>query len=214
MEEIQLDVQVRVESGTRKVKEMRRQGQVPAVVYGGDKEPTLIKFERGVYDKIMRQHRGESVVFHLNVKDGEKKLRDYATIVKEEQHHPVMDTLIHVDFQRISLDVEIEVSVPVEAIGEAIGVKRDKGSLDHVLWSLDIVCLPTVIPQKIEVDVSALEIGDAIHVKDIVLPAGVKANQDADAIVITVVPPMREEEEVVQAEEPEVLKEKKPKDEA
>lgn len=209
MEEIQLDVKVRTESGSNNVKEMRRQGIVPAVVYGGEAEPTLIKFERGIYEKIMRQHRGESVVFHLNVSDGDKELCDYATVVKEEQHHPVMDTLIHVDFNRISLDEELEVAVPVEAIGEAIGVKRDKGSLDHVLWSLDVVCLPTSIPQHIEVDVDALEIGDAVYVKDIVLPEGVKTNHDPEAVILTVTPPMKEEEEIEQPEEPEVTNEKK-----
>ena len=213
MEEIQLDVQIRNEIGSRKIKEIRRNDFVPAVVYGGKKKPTNIQVDRREYEKIMRTHRGQSVVFHINVHEGEKKLRDYAAIVKEEQHHPVQESLIHLDFQRISLKEEIEVQVPLVCVGEAAGVKKDGGSLDQPLHELDVVCLPTNIPEKIEVDVTELNIGDSIHVSDIVLPEKVKTKHDPEAMVASVVPPMKDEAEIA-AEgeaitEPEVTKEKK-----
>ncbi len=218
MEEIKLDVQIREKIGSRKVKSIRREDFVPAIVYGGEKKvPTAIKVDRLAYERIMRQHRGQSVVFHLSVLEGEKKLRDYSAIVKEEQHHPVMDTLIHLDFQRISLKEEIEVKVPIEVKGEAIGVKKDGGSLDQPLRELNIVCLPTDIPQKFELDVSELNIGDSIHVRDIQLPAGVKTNHDEEALVLSIVPPMKEEVETPPEEEltePEVTEEKKDGEEA
>ncbi len=123
--------------------------------------------------------------------------------------------MIHVDFNRISLDKEIEINVKVLIKGEAIGVKRDGGTLDHTMWELDIVCLPTNIPHHVEVDISNLGIHDAIHVKDIVLPAGVRTKHDPESVVVTVVGSMREEagaaegEVAAGANEVEVLKEKK-----
>ena len=214
MEEFKLDVQIRDQIGSRKVKAIYREDCVPAIVYGGKKKgPTAIKVDRRAYERIMRDHQGQSVVFHLNVMEGEKKLRDYAVIVKEEQHAPVSDKLQHIDFHRISLTEELEVKVPIVTKGEAAGVKNDGGSLDHTVWELDIVCLPTNIPEKISIDVTELGIGDAIHVKDIVLPEGVKTMHDSEAILVSVVPPMKEVEAPAEGEEeniePEVIKEKK-----
>lgn len=213
MEEIKLDVQIRNEIGSRGVRALRKNDFVPAIVYGGkNRKPTAIKVDRRAYERVMRLHQGQSVVFHLNVQQDGKKLRDYSAIVKEEQHEPVSDDLLHIDFNRISLTEEIEVKVQVVTKGEAKGVKADGGSLDHALWELDIVCLPTNIPEKISIDVTPLEIGDAVHVKDIVLPAGVKTNHDPEAILVSVVPPMKEVEEPAEGEEltePEVIGEKK-----
>jgi len=216
MEEIKLDVQIRSQIGTRRVKSVRREDNVPAIVYGGDKGPTSIKVDRRSFERIMRSHKGQSVVFHLNVMEGDKKLRDYSAILKDEQFHPVSDKIQHIDFHRISLKDEIEVKVPLKAKGEPIGVKRDQGSLDHALWELDVICFPMSIPKAIEVDVSTLNIGDAIHVREVLLPKGVKTNHDPESIIFSVVPPMREEvsAEGEEAEEPEVINEKKEKPEA
>ncbi len=213
MEEIKLDVQVRDRIGSRKIKQIRRENFVPAIVYGDGSGPASIKVDRSVYERIMRHHRGQNVIFHLNVLQGDTKLKDYSVIVKEEQHDPVSDGLLHIDFNSISLTKEIEVKVAIQTKGEPVGVKRDGGSLEHVLWELSVICLPTKIPQKIEVEVSHLEIGDAIHLKDIALPEGVRTKVDPDTILISVVPPMKEEAATAAEEgpkEPEVLKEKKP----
>ncbi len=213
MEEIKLDVQVRAQVGSRRIKQIRRENAVPAIVYGGETKPTSIKVDRSNYERIMRHHHGQSVIFRLNVLDGEKKLKDYSVIVKEEQHDPVSDRLLHIDFNRISLTKELEVKVPIETKGDPVGVKRDGGSLEHILWELPVICLPTKIPQKIVVEVGHLLIGDAIHVKDITLPEGVRTKQDPDTILVSVIPPMKEEA-MAPAEggptEPEVMKEKKP----
>lgn len=217
MEEIKLDAQVRDQVGSRKIKEIRRQNAVPAIVYGGENKPTNIKVDRSSYERIMRHHRGQSVIFRLNVMEGDKKLKDYSVIVKEEQHDPVSDKLTHIDFNRISLTKELEVKVPIETKGDPVGVKRDGGSLEHILWELPVICLPTKIPQHILIDVSQLEIGDAIHVKDITLPEGVRTKQDPEAILVSVIPPMKEEALATPEEgpkEPEVLKEKKVEGEA
>ena len=217
MEEIKLDVQVRSQIGSRKVKAIHQEKCVPAVVYGGGENPVTIKVDRRAYERIMRHHQGQSVIFHLNVMEGEKKVADCPVIVKEEQHAPVSDDLLHIDFHRISLSEELEVKVPIVTKGEAAGVKNDGGSLDHVIWELDIICLPTNIPEKITVDVTDLNIHDAIHVKDITLPEGVRTEHDPEAILVSVVPPMKEVEAPSEDEEdvePEVIKEKKEEEEA
>ncbi len=218
MDEIKLDVQIRNQIGSREVKVLRKENFVPAIVYGGKKRgPTPIKVDRRAYEHVMRLHQGQSVVFHLNVLEGEKKLRDYSAIVKEEQHEPVSDDLLHIDFIRISLTEEIEVKVSINIKGEAIGVKEGGGSVDHTLWELDVVCLPTNIPEKIDVDVTELNIGDAIYVKDITLPEGVTTKHDPEAILVSVVPPMKEVEVPAEGEEegePEIIGEQKEGEEA
>ncbi len=213
MEQIQLDVQLRKEIGTAKAQQVRRAGFIPAVVYGGGSKPTLIAADRKVYDRIHRQHLGESLIYHINVMDNGKKVADFPAIIKDLQQHPVSEDVIHLDFARISLDKEIEIKIKIVTKGDAIGVKRDGGTLDHVMWELDIICLPTNIPHHIEVDVTNLGVHDAVHVKDLVLPAGVKTKHDLDSVVVSVVGSMKEEGAVAEGEgagaELEVLKEKK-----
>ena len=211
MEEIKLDVQIRSEVGKTKINKIRAKNLVPAIIYGAKKKPTPIKVEKGAYEKIMRVHHGASVLFHLNVMEGDKKLKDYSAIVREEQHDPVKDDLLHIDFQRISLTEEIEVQVRVHPKGEAIGVKKEGGSVDQPIHELDIICLPTNIPEQIEVDISQMVIGDAVHVADLKLPAGVRTKHDPEAMVLSIVPPMKEEELEPRAAEgePEVISEKK-----
>ena len=211
MEEIKLDVQIREQLGTRKVKKIRRSNAIPAVVYGkSDKKATAIRVDRALFERLMRTHHGQSVIFHLNIMSGDKKVKDYPALLKEEQHDPASDQLLHLDFQHISLTEEIEVKVAIHPVGDAVGVKKDGGSLDQLLWELDVVCLPTNIPQKIDINVSQLKIGDALHVKDLALPPGVKTKHDMEAIVVAVAAPMKEEVAPAEGQptEPEVLKEK------
>ena len=139
MEEIKLDVQIRQgnEVGTGRSKTLRSLRFIPAVVYGGTQKPTTIKLDQRAYERIMRQHKGENVLFRLNVFEGEKKLKDYSVILKEAQINPVNDELVHVDFKRISLKEEIDVKVHISSKGDAPGVKKDGGILEQILWELD-----------------------------------------------------------------------------
>ncbi len=213
MEQINLDVQLRKQVGSSSVRKVRREGGIPAVVYGGGAaKTTLVNADRKVYERIHRQHMGESLIYHINVLDEGKKVADFPAIIKDIQLHPVSDEVIHLDFNRISLDKEIEINIKVITKGEAIGVKRDGGTLDHLMWELDIICLPTNIPHHIEADITNLGIHDSIHVKDLVLPKGVRTKHDPDAVVVTVAGSMREETAAAETEAPvelEVLKEKK-----
>lgn len=217
MEEIQLNVQKREKTGKESVKEVRRQQMIPAVVYGGDESQQVISIDRRTFERLERSHHGESFLIRLNVFNGEESVANCAVLIKDIQYDPVSSEIIHVDFVRVSLKEEIEVRVPLVTNGDPIGVKEG-GSLDHHLWELDIVCLPTNIPKNIIVDVAALKIGDAIHVKDIVLPEGTRTEHDLEDIVVSVVPPMKEESsEDVSGEEssiePEIVKKEKKKEE-
>lgn len=211
MEEIQFSVQLRKKTGKEESRYCRKNGLVPGVVYGGKDVPVSIKVDRRAFDRIERTHKGQSFILHLNILEGETTFKDYPVLVKEIQYDPVTDEIRHIDFIRISLTEQVEVKVPLHLKGEAIGVKEG-GSLEHHLWEIDVVCLPTQIPTQINIDVSSLKMHDVIHVKDIVFPEGVSTEHDPEAAVVSVVPATREEEPeavVESSAEPEVTKEKK-----
>lgn len=216
MEQIQLDVQLRKKTGSNEVRKVRRQDAIPAVVYGAGQSPAAIQADRKIYERIARQHQGENVIFHLNVMDGAKKLSDYPAIVRDVQIHPVHDQILHIDFHRIDLKKEINVKVKITTRGEAIGVKRDSGTLEHHLWELEVICLPTNIPHHIEVDISNLGIHDAIHVRDLKLPEGVRTEQDPESSVVSVAGSTQEikPEDQAAPAEVEVIKEKKKEEDA
>lgn len=213
MDEIFLDVELRQELGRGKVKDLREQGFIPAVVYAEGKESQAIKVTHRELLRLIHQHRLESVVINLRIKD-DKKQKAKSCLIKEIQYEPVHGDIMHVDFHEVSLTKAIKVNVPVVAKGEAVGVKQDGGSLEHILWEIEVECLPTDIPKEIEVDVSQLKIQDAIHIKDITFPSNVKVLNSPEAIVLSVAPPLKEEVVAVPIEgeekqEPEVIKEKK-----
>lgn len=213
MEEIQMDVHVREQRGTQQSKKLRDQDFIPAIVYGGKSQPTPVKVSRADYEGIMRHHQGQSVVFHLNILDGDKKIADDTAILKDEQYGAISEQVLHIDFQRLTKGQKIEVTIPVRSgYEEPVGVTEEGGMLDQPIHEIDVYCLPKNIPEVIEVDVSQLAIGDAIHVADLKLPEGVEPHHDPESIIFTVVPPMREEEDEEkedEPEEPEVLSEKK-----
>ncbi len=213
MEELILEAAVRQGIGTNKAKGLRNKGFIPAVVYKEGKEAEPIEISSGELIRLLHQHRLENAIINLKIKD-DKAGKARPCLVKEIQYHPVHGNVIHVDFNEISLTKAIKINVPVSAKGDAAGVKQDGGSLDVILWEIEIECLPANIPEEIPVDITNLKIGDAIHVKDIIVPSGVKILSDPEATVLHVVAPMKEEvaAEAVEGEEqkePEVIKEKK-----
>jgi large subunit ribosomal protein L25 len=213
MEEIILDAEQRQEVKKGKVKDLREAGFIPAVVYGHTKESLPIKVSHAEFLKLVHQHRIEGVIISVKIKE-DKKQGVRPCIIKEIQYEPVHGDIMHVDFNEISLTKAIKVNVPVEAKGEAVGVKQEGGSLEHILWEVEVECLPTDIPKKIEVDISALKLKDSIHVKDLIKPANVKILTNPDAVVLSIAEPMKEEAVVAPVEgevpqEPEVIKEKK-----
>ncbi len=212
MEEIILEAQVRSEIGKSKVKVLKTGGFIPAVVYSQGKEATPIKLSRHDLLTLIHHHRLENAIISLKIKDDQKKATR-SCMIKEMQHDPVKGEIVHIDLNEISLTKAIKVNIPVVTTGESAGVKQDGGAIEYILWEIEIECLPTAIPKNIEVDISALKIGDTVHVKDIKFPADIKVLSDQASVVLTIASPMKEEVVVpVEGEEklePEVIKEKK-----
>ncbi len=211
MKEIALDVLTRKEKGKAACKSLREKGFIPAVIYGKAEETLQLECDEKKLLKVLHTRAGENVVVNLKISaDGEIFSR--TALVKEVQHDPLKGEVLHVDFNHISLTQLIKVEVPIEVKGESKGVK-DGGVLDHILRQVEVECLPTQIPEKIDVRIDALEVGDSIHVKDLISPSGVKILTDPEMAVISVEPPKVEKpvEEKVEEEgavEPEVIREK------
>lgn len=218
MKEISMEAFLREEKGTVVSRRLRKQGLIPAVIYG-KKENILIGVEERKLEGILHSAYGENVIVNLHLKKDEKKEMNKKVFIKEIQHNPLTDKILHVDFYQFTLDKEITAKVPVAVKGEAPGVSQQGGVLGQVLWEIEIECLPTDIPEKFEIDVSNLKIGDSIQIKDLFLPPKVKVLAELEQIVVSVVPPKKiEVEEVKPAEEivagPELIrKEKKPEEE-
>jgi large subunit ribosomal protein L25 len=214
--QVKLKAEPRSSAGRSAVRKLRARGFIPAVIYGGKVKSQSLQVAARDINAMMSQASGENVLVELEI-TGEKSNR--AALVQEVQHSPVGGEIVHVDFHAISMDQTIQAEVPLEAAGTPVGVKTFGGLLEQSLRTLSIECLPRDLPDRISVDVSQLNIGDAIHVRDIQLPSGVIAKVPADLTAFSVVAPVAEEEPAaVEAEaaaaEPEVITEKKEEGEA
>ena len=215
--QVKLKAEPRSATGRSAARKLKNRGIVPAVIYGGKhKSQALQVLERDI-NTMLSHASGENILVELEIA-GEKTGR--TALLQEVQHSPVRGDVVHVDFHAISMDEKIEASVPLEALGVATGVKNFGGLLEQNLRTLAIECLPRDLPDKITVDVSALNIGDAIHVRDIKLPEGVTVKVNADLTAFSVVAPVAEEEpttpeaEAAAAAGPEVITAKKEEGEA
>ncbi len=210
--QIQLAAQVRPHVGRTAVKKIKKLGFVPAVIYGAHQQTQHLQLPARAISDVLSRATGEHLVVELTIGEGADVATQLA-IIQEVQHHPLRRNVLHVDFHAISADEKIHAEVPIEAIGEAIGVKSYGGILDVPLHSLEVEALPKDLPEIIRIDVSHLNLNDAIHVRDVKLPEGVSAFGDLDLTVVRVAPPTVAEVEApaaaTTAAQPEVIKEKK-----
>ena len=183
--------------GKSSARALRRQGLIPAVLYGPKRESVPLTISPLDLDNVYKVSGTERVVLNLIIENG--GTQNATAVVKEVQASPVTGQYLHIDFYEISLDEEIVVNVPVEVTGKSKGVERG-GFLHVVRYELEISCLPADMPDKIEVDVTGLDIGDSIHIGDIDLGDKVRLLADTDLTVATVVAPTVEEEEVPEEE--------------
>lgn len=204
--------------GGKKPRRLRREGLIPAVLYHQGRPTLSLSLVKSGSEKIVAGLH-ENQILNLELEGGDQAGVQLA-IVKEIQVDRIKGSLLHVDFQAISLDEELTATVPVVDQGEAVGVIRDGGTLEHVLWEIEIECLASQIPEEIALDVSALEIGDSLKVADVRLPEGVKILTEPELIVFTVSPPRLEEEkpaevaEAAEAAAPEVIGREKAEEES
>lgn len=213
MKEILLEAKRRSKTGKEIAKKLRKEGLIPAVLYGLGEEPLPLQIDSKSLLAILRAGRGENVIITLNINGDQNEKKQ--VLIREIQHHPVLGDILHVDFQHILLTKKVSVRVPIHLTGLPEGVHKDGGILQHALRELEIECLPTDIPEKVELDVSTLKIGDSIHVRDIKLEK-VEILSDPEGSIASVVPPTVFKEEVVpaaeEAKEPEVIGEEKPEE--
>ena len=210
--QVKLKAEPRNVTGRLAARKLKARGIVPAVIYGGKHKSQPLQVSERDINAMLSHASGENILVELEI-TGEKSSR--TALLQEVQHSPVRGDVVHVDFHAISMDEKIEANVPLEPFGVANGVKNFGGLLEQNVRSLSIECLPRDLPDKITVDVSALNIGDAIHVRDIKLPQGVVAKVTSDLTVFSVVAPVAEEEpitpeaEAAAAAGPEVITAKK-----
>lgn len=222
MATVDLQGELRTETGKQVAKRLRRAQRIPAVVYGGQRGPIPVTVNP--QDLLSALEAGENTLLNLAVTGGATP-QTCLVIVKELQLDPVKGRPLHADFQEISMERKIRVDVPLVLHGDPIGVKDKGGILAHSLRQLSVECLPINIPEKIVVDVSGLDIGNALHVRDVGVAEGIRILDDAARVIASVSAPAAEEvaapteeapvePEVVgkkEKEEPEAAAEAKPK---
>jgi len=198
LELLELTANIRTTKGNSPARAMRREGNIPAVLYGPGTEPVLISVNMMEMEQILKGRQVGMTFFNLLIKNGETRPR--SAMIKELQVHPVSRKLIHADFYEISMDRKISVKVPVTTKGHSVGVELG-GILQIIRRELEVFCLPHRIPEVIELDVTDLDIGDSIHVQDIPLDDDIEIDAEVNFTVLTVSSPKVEEEEVEEEEE-------------
>jgi large subunit ribosomal protein L25 len=211
--QVKLTAERRTALGRSAVRKLKAAGSVPAVMYGSKDKPEALQVSRRDINAMLSHAAGENILVELEI-GGKSRL----ALVQEVQHAPVGGAILHIDFHAVSMDEKIQADVPLEPMGTANGVKNMGGLLEQNLRTLEIECLPRDLPDVLRVDVSALNIGDAIHVREIPLPEGVTTRVQPDLTAFSVLAPTVEEEPVAAAVEapagPEVIREKKEEPEA
>lgn len=183
MSDITIEVQTREKTKKNANRRLRVADQVPAVVYGGDREPVSIQVGRRMVEDLLKSGSGENTIFLLKLAGTDKSRH---AIIRDLQTDPITGKMIHIDFQRIVMTEAIRVTVPIELHGVPVGVKTDGGILDFVTRELEISCLPDRIPPHLDVDVTALHVGQHLEASDVVLPEGLRLVDEPSRVIASV----------------------------
>jgi large subunit ribosomal protein L25 len=197
--------------GSANSRRLRAEGLIPGVIYKEGAEARPVSLPKHEFEQMLHHHAGEQMMVEIAL-DGKNE----SVLLKDVQHNPLTGDVQHVDFQEVALNKVLSVEVNIELVGEPKGVKTGGGMLDHSLHSVEVECLPADIMEQIEVDVSELDIGDSIQVKDINLDASKYTilTEEEVNVASVLAPRLAEEEEeegeaVAEGAEPEVINEKK-----
>jgi large subunit ribosomal protein L25 len=183
---VALKVKPRPKVGKSNARKTRNQGHVPAVLYGEGDEVQALSVDSKEFQGVIHTTAGENVILDLEVEGG--RAGECKAIIKDIQYHPVRREVIHVDFQHISMTREITIHVPVEIVGEAVGVKTKGGILEIIQRDVEVQCLPADIPNTVRLDVSELDVGDSLQVKDLRVE-NARIVSDPESTVVTIVAP-------------------------
>jgi len=206
MEEIRIKAETRSGRGKGPARTLRREGGIPAILYGRDVEPVALSISSQDW-RLLEAHMRSNAVIRMELSDN-KKVQERPVMIKSVARRPVDHSVVHIDFLQVSMERVVQVEVPIHLVGNPVGVVNG-GVVDQHLRTVMIESLPGQIPERIDVDVSNLDIGDSIHIREISLP-GVKLLDPPDVAVVGVTPP--EAEEKVEAAAP-VAEEAPPKEE-
>jgi large subunit ribosomal protein L25 len=196
MESIALRAEVRPRGSKGSVKALRRRDMLPAVVYGKNAGNILITLPEKELHNILTVHSTGSTLINLEVEDS-----FYPVMIREIQRNPLRQTILHADFLQVSLTEEIETEIPLHLVGEAPGVIKDGGILQHMLRQVTVSCLPTKMPDMITADISGLNMGDQLTVGELQVPSEVKILTEPDSVIVLIVPPAIEEKPSAEDEE-------------
>ena len=186
MGEVSIAVELRAEVGKSANRKLRALGKVPAVVYSSKSEPVSLSIDPVILErKIAASHAGINTLFDL---EGEGEGAGRTVMVKELQRDPVRGTVLHADFHEIDMTQRLQISVPIHLDGEAPGVSMG-GVIEHTLREMELSCMPGSIPDEVKADITSLDVGDSLHVSDLVLPSGVESLTDETLSVVSVVLP-------------------------
>jgi large subunit ribosomal protein L25 len=218
---IPLQVSSRAGTGRAAVKAVRRSGRVPGVLYGKDKNKAVrsrpIEIDAKKLNAVLHSSTSENVLVDVEITDPSgAKIDQHLALLLDVQHHPLKDYIIHIDLHEIDQDEILHAEVPVTSVGEPSGVKNSGGLLETMLRTIRVACLPKNLPELFTVDVSHLEIGHSVHVRELILPEGVTVTNPPELPVFSVFAPKEEVVEVptTEVQQPEVIKEKKVEGEA
>ncbi len=188
MEQVDISAWPRERLGKGASGRLRREGFVPAVLYGPGVEKNLnLKLKATEVEKALHEHSSGNMLVRLNI-EGNEKNENRTVLLKHIERHPVRDTLLHIDLVNVLMDRTVSAEVPLHILGKAVGVVHG-GILQQELRSIKVECLPDSLPERIDVDVTDLDIGHSIHVKDLGLPEGVKAKEDGEHTVVLIAAP-------------------------
>lgn len=222
MENLVLEVNKRSDNELKKnaSRRLRRDGFIPAVMYGLDLEPVSIKVSEKEFKDLLKGRSAANLIFDMVINENGNRKKE-TVILKDIQRDPISREFLHLDFLRIQMEKEVETLVPIIIINEeeSIGVKEEGGVIQHGLRELHISCLPKDIPEKIEYDVANLKLGESVRVSDIKAPENIKVLSHPEEVVVSIIHPtqLREEKEVIEEEiteeeEPELVGKEKEED--
>jgi large subunit ribosomal protein L25 len=210
--QVKLSVSARSRIGGTVANKLKKEGLIPAVIYGGKEDSLSLQIGARDITNVLSRARGENILVELDIDNAGAKTTRMA-LIQEVQHAPLSGKIVHVDFHAVNMNETLHTSVPIEPRGESVGVRSFGGILEQSLRSVDVECLPKDLPEVITVDVSNLNIGDSIHVKHLILPAGVTTREEGDLTVFLCAAPAVVEvvapAATAAAVQPEVIKEKK-----
>jgi large subunit ribosomal protein L25 len=189
LETLEIQVETREVGSKRQARRIRRDGKIPGVLYGPKTAPVPLELNKKEFSNRVAGLEGSHLV---RLKSGSTALADKVALVKEMQYHPITGEVVHTDLYEVDLTARIQVRVPLHFVGKAAGVVRG-GILQPIVREIEVECLPLDIPEFFNVEVSALDIGDSVHIEELSIPEGVTVVSEPNLALVAVVPPTVEE---------------------